>query len=283
MADFAHLHVHSEYSLLDGLSKIPKLVTQAKIMGMKHIALTDHGALYGAIKFYKSCKVECINPIIVCEMYITKRSLKQKETPEDKANYHLTVLAQNFEGYKNLMKLITIANLEGFYYRPRVDKETLARHSKGLMALSGCVSSEISQSFIKTYREIFGKDNFFLEVQRHRFDEFISAHTPGSEIRQDLEKMAREEKQIIAGAKKLSEKLDVKLVATNDVHYVLPTDAQAQDAIVCIQTGKNIADANRLRMIDSPTYFLKSTDEMLDLFEDLPQAVKNSRSCPKSK
>ena len=287
MADFAHLHVHSEYSLLDGLSKIPKLVTQAKIMGMKHIALTDHGALYGAIKFYKSCKVEGINPIIGCEMYITKRSLKQKETPEDKANYHLTVLAQNFEGYKNLMKLITIANLEGFYYRPRVDKETLARHSKGLMALSGCVSSEISQSFIKnedketekltkTYREIFGKDNFFLEVQRHRFDEFISAHTPGSEIRQDLEKMAREEKQIIAGAKKLSEKLDVKLVATNDVHYVLPTDAQAQDAIVCIQTGKNIADANRLRMIDSPTYFLKSTDEMLDLFEDLPQAVKNS-------
>ena len=201
MTNFAHLHVHSEYSLLDGLSKIPKLVSQAKILGMKHIALTDHGALYGAIKFYRTCKAEGINPVIGCEMYIAKRSHTQKETSEDKENYHLTVLAQNFEGYKNLMKLITIANLEGFYYRPRVDKETLAKYSKGLMALSGCVSSEISQSLvkndpteaqklIKTYREIFGKDNFYLEVQRHLFSEFLSAHETGSEIHRDLEKMA---------------------------------------------------------------------------------------------
>src|SRR3989344_5536605 len=287
MTNFVHLHVHSEYSLLDGLSKIPKLVSQAKILGMKHIALTDHGALYGAIKFYRTCKAEGINPVIGCEMYIAKRSHTQKETSEDKENYHLTVLAQNFEGYKNLMKLITIANLEGFYYRPRVDKETLAKYSKGLMALSGCVSSEISQSLvkndpteaqklIKTYREIFGKDNFYLEVQRHLFSEFLSAHETGSEIHRDLEKMAREEKQIIDGAKKLSQELGIKLVATNDIHYVLFGDAQAQDAIVCIQTGKNITDVKRLRMIDSPTYFLKSADEMMELFKDIPEAVSNS-------
>ncbi len=287
MTNFAHLHVHSEYSLLDGLSKIPRLVLQAKILGMKHIALTDHGALYGAIKFYRTCKAEGVNPVIGCEMYIAKRSHTQKETSEDKENYHLTVLAQNFEGYKNLMKLITIAHLEGFYYRPRVDKDTLAKYSKGLMALSGCVSSEISQSLvknepdeaqklIKTYREIFGKDNFYLEVQRHLFSEFQSAHETASEIHRDLEKMAREEKQIIDGAKKLSHELGIKLVATNDIHYVLFGDAQAQDAIVCIQTGKNITDVKRLRMIDSPTYFLKSTDEMMELFKDIPEAVSNS-------
>ena len=148
MTDFVHLHVHTEFSLLDGLSKIPKLVTQAKLFGQKHLAITDHGSLYGAIKFYKQCKEEGINPIIGCEMYLAKRGLKDKEAGKDQDYYHLTVLAKDYEGYQNLLKLVTIAHLEGFYYRPRIDKEVLAKHSKGLMALSGCNSSEISKFFV---------------------------------------------------------------------------------------------------------------------------------------
>src|SRR3990167_11009489 len=227
MNKFVHLHVHSEYSLLDGLSKIPKLVTQAKIMGMDSLALTDHGVLYGAIKFYKECKKENLNPIIGCEMYIAKRSMHDKSAGRDNENFHLTVLAKDYEGYKNLMKLVTLAHLEGFYYRPRVDKETLAKFAKSLIALSGCSSSEISKALIendlkqakkitKTYLEIFGKDNFYLEVQRHLFDKFITAHDLNSEIYQDLNRMGTEEIKIIKNIKKLSSSLKVKLVATND-------------------------------------------------------------------
>lgn len=287
MSKFAHLHVHSEYSLLDGLSKIPKLVSQAKILGMKHLAVTDHGAMYGAIKFYKECKAEGVNPVIGCEMYISKRKLTQKEAGLDKESYHLTVLAQDFEGYKNLMKLVTIAHLEGFYYRPRVDKDTLSKYSKGLMALSGCASSEISkalsegdhnkaESALKIYSQIFGYDNFYLEVQRHLFESFVPAHQQGSDVYTELTKLARDEKKIIEGIKKLSQKFNAKIAATNDIHYVLPHDASAQDAIVCIQTGKNISDTKRLRMIDSPTYYLKSADEMEKLFSDVPQAIDNT-------
>lgn len=287
MSQFAHLHVHTEYSLLDGLSKIPKLVTQAKIMGMKHLAMTDHGSLYGAIKFYKECKAEGINPIIGCEMYIAKRSMRDKEVGKDSEYFHLTLLAQNEEGYKNLMKLVTLAHLDGFYYRPRIDKETLAKHSKGLMALSGCNSSEISKALVggnyndakklaKVYSEIFGSNNFYLEVQRHEFGKFRTAHEQGSEIYNELSKMHDEETKIISGAKKLTQDTGLKIVATNDSHYVLAQDAHAQDAIVCIQTGKNIQDIKRLRMIDSPTFYLKSAQEMEALFSDIPQAILNS-------
>ncbi|MDO8487639.1 MAG: DNA polymerase III subunit alpha [Candidatus Curtissbacteria bacterium] len=284
MTDFVHLHVHTEYSLLDGLSKIPKLVAQAKIIGQKAIAITDHGSLYGAIKFYKAAREEGINPIIGCEMYLAKRSLTDKEAGKDTENMHLTVLAKDVEGYRNLMKLVTISNLQGFYYRPRVDKVTLAKYSRGLMALSGCSSSEIAKLLIEgdfkgaeksaaDFIGIFGKDNFYLEVQRHQFDHFMAAHSEGDEIHSELAKMAREEKKIIEGAKKLSKTTGLSLVATNDIHYVHQSDAQAQDAIVCIQTGKNIADIKRLRMIDSPTYYLKSGDEMAGLFADIPEAV----------
>ncbi|MBI3282494.1 DNA polymerase III subunit alpha [Candidatus Curtissbacteria bacterium] len=302
MADFVHLHVHSEYSLLDGLSKISKLVTQTKVMGMKHLALTDHGALYGAIKFYKECKQEGINPIIGCEMYIAPRSHKDKEAggdrdlgreggdgrrPQGTAYSHLTVLATNYEGYKNLMKLVTVSHLEGFYYRPRVDRELLLKYSKGLMALSGCGSSEIARALVTAsfdlaakkigeYRQIFGQDNFYLEIQRHEFEKFYLAHPEGSEIAGDLARMDREEKLIAEGLKKLSKELKIPIAATNDVHYVMSQDAQAQDAIVCIQTGKNIADTKRLRMIDSPTYYLKSAEEMAALFEDIPEAIENT-------
>ncbi len=287
MTDFTHLHVHTEFSLLDGLSKIPKLVTQAKLLGQKHLALTDHGSLYGAIKFYKACKEEGINPIIGCEMYLAKRSLRDKEAGKDQEYYHLTVLAKNLEGYRNLLKLVTIAHLEGFYYRPRVDKKTLAEHSEGLMALSGCNSSQVSRFLVegnyegakKTVQEfidIFGRDNFFLEVQRHQFAEFKTAHTPGTDVYNDLDRMAKEEKKIIDGAKKLSKEFDLLIAATNDLHYVAAGDAQAQDAIVCIQTGKTITETKRLRMIDSPTYYLKSGDDMLELFSDMPEAVSNT-------
>lgn len=287
MTDFTHLHVHTEFSLLDGLSKIPKLVTQAKLLGQKHLAITDHGSLYGAVKFYKACKEEGINPIIGCEMYLAKRSLKDKEAGKDQEYYHLTVLARNLEGYRNLLKLVTIAYLEGFYYRPRVDKETLAQYSGGLMALSGCTSSQISRQIVEgnyegakktvqEYIDIFGRDNFFLEVQRHQFGEFKTAHTPGTDVYNDLDRMAKEEKKIIEGAKKLSKEFDLLIAATNDLHYVAAGDAQAQDAIVCIQTGKTIAETKRLRMIDSPTYYLKSGDDMLELFADMPEAVTNT-------
>lgn len=287
MSKFVHLHVHTEFSLLDGLSKIPKLVSQAKIFGMKHLAITDHGAMYGAVKFYKECKAEGINPIIGCEMYIAKRQLSEKDPAEDKEYSHLTVLATSEEGYKNLMKLVTISHMDGFYYRPRIDKDHLAKYSKGLFALSGCNSSEISKAFIEedlkkakqivdVYRQIFGKDNFYLEVQKHEFDKFQKAHEVGSEIYNELAKMASAETKILRGAKKLSKDLDLQILATNDVHYVQAQDALAQDAIVCIQTGKNLADIKRLRMIDSPTFYLKSTSEMEEMFKDIPEAVTNT-------
>lgn len=287
MSKFVHLHVHSEYSLLDGLSKISKLVSQAKIMGMDSLAITDHGGLYGAIKFYKECKKEGMHPIIGCEMYIAKGAMSEKSSGRDNENFHLTVLAKDYEGYKNLMKLVTLSHLEGFYYRPRVDKETLAKYSKGLMALSGCNSSEISKSLVgdnykdaqkltKVYAQIFGKGNFFLETQRHLFEKFMTAHEAGSEIYTQLSQMADEEKKLTEGIKKLAEATNLKMVATGDVHYVLQADAQAQDAIVCIQTGKNISDVKRLRMIDSPTFYLKSAEEMSELFADNPEAIAST-------
>lgn len=287
MKGFVHLHVHSEYSLLDGLSKIPKLITQTKILGMNHLAITDHGSLYGAIKFYKACKEDNINPIIGCEMYIAKRSLGDKEAGKDNEYYHLTVLALDFKGYQNLIKLVTISHLEGFYYRPRVDKDTLYKHSEGLVALSGCSSSEVARHLIaenleeaektiKIYQDIFGKENYYVEIQRHQYENFKSAHQAGSEIYNELDRMDKEEKKIISGSLKLAKKLNLPLVATNDIHYVQAADASAQDAIVCIQTGKTIAETKRLRMIDSPTYYLKSSQEMEDLFSDIPQAIENT-------
>ncbi len=287
MADFVHLHVHTEYSLLDGLSKISKLVNQTKAKGMRHLAITDHGGMYGAIKFYKACQEEDINPIIGCEMYIAKRTYKDKEVGKDNEISHLTVLAKDYEGYRNLMKLVTKAYLEGFYYRPRIDKELLSKYSKGLIALSGCNSSEIAKSIIggdlknakklaSSYEQILGKGNFYIEVQRHLYESFVNAHEKGSEVYNDLSRMASEEEKIIIGSKKLSEETGIPLVATNDVHYVNPEDAQAQDAVVCIQTGKFLSETKRLRMIDSPTYYLKSPSEMESLFADMPQAIKSS-------
>src|SRR3989339_1276037 len=261
MSKFVHLHGHSEYSLLDGLSKIPQLVKTAKDLGMEAIAITDHGVMYGAIEFYKACREAGIKPIIGVEMYVAKRSHKDKEGKVDTEPYHLTVLAKNYQGYLNLMKLTSIAHCEGYYYRPRVDKALLREFHEGLIALSGCPSGEFirtlmkdedkAEEVLKTYLDIFGEGNFFLEVQKHPYD--VSLEGVQDEIiKKDLEEILEIQNLTISGAKELSQKTGIPLVATNDFHYVKKEDAEAQDALLCVQTGKFLSETKRLRMIDTP-------------------------------
>jgi DNA polymerase-3 subunit alpha len=282
MSKFIHLHVHSEYSLLDGLPKINSLVDRAKKLEMGAVALTDHGSMYGVIPFYKKCQDAKINPIVGCEMY-TVESFKEK-TPQ---SFHLILLASNLEGYYNLMKLVTIANLEGFYYRPRIDRENIKKYSSGLIALSSCQSGEIAQYLVsgdfqkakKTaleYQKIFGEGSYYLEIQKHEYDKFLSAHTSGSTIYNRLKNLSENEKKILDGIVKLSKATGIPQVATNDVHYLEKSDAQAQDVLNCIQTGKTISEENRMRMIDSPTFDFKTQDEMKQLFKEFPQALKNT-------
>lgn len=262
--NFTHLHVHSHYSLLDGLAKIDDLIARAKELGMSSLALTDHGNLYGAIEFYKKAKNAGINPIIGCEMYVAAGSMRNKQPGVDDKRYHLTVLAQNEEGYHHLIKLVTKANLEGFYYKPRVDKQLLATYGKGLMALSGCFNGEIPRAIqnkkmdaaeraIGEYREIFGKENFYLEINPH--------------VGYEDQKITNE------GLNFLSQKTGAKLVATNDIHYVKPEDNDAQDILVSVQTGAKLDDENRLTM-KAANLSMRSTEEMLSLFPDHPEAIE---------
>ncbi len=268
MADFVHLHNHSEFSLLDGLSKVALMVEQAKKLGMKALAITDHGNMYGTIKFYQECLKQEIKPIIGCEIYVAKRSLSDKEAGIDKDYNHLILLAKNNTGYKNLMKIISISHLEGFYYKPRVDMELLAKYSEGLICTTACVNGYVSEPLLKNddseavkrlkkLQEIFGDGNLFLEIQRH-------LHVPPQEVLN---------KKII----ELSQQYGVPLVATNDNHYIDKTDAEAQEILLCIGTQTTINDENRkLTMIDSPDFYIKSGDEMQKLFIDTPEAVKNT-------
>ena len=285
MSRFVHLHGHSEYSLLDGLSKIPQLVKTAKELGMDALALTDHGVMYGAIEFYKSCREAGIKPIIGVEMYVAKRSHLDKEGKQDAEPYHLTVLAKNYQGYLNLMKLTTIAHCKGYYYRPRVDKKLLKEHSEGLIALSGCPSGEFIRSLedggvekaekvIESYREIFG-DDFYLELQNHPYKENLDL-AEDEYIKQDLQRLLGLQNKTKKAVLELSEGMGVKIVATNDFHYIKKEDAEAQDALLCIQTGKFLSETKRLRMIDTPDYYLKSAEEMEENFFDLPQALENT-------
>ncbi len=266
MIDFVHLHTHSEYSLLDGLAKIPKLVAKALQYKMKALALTDHGVMYGVVPFYLECKEKGIKPIIGCEVYMAQRSRFDKQAHVDADQYHLVLLAKNEVGYKNLMKLVTQAHLEGFYYKPRVDFELLNKYRKGLLATSACLEGEIASFFIKRqeeeaeiaakkFLEIFA-DDFYLEIQAH----------------EGLAKQDFANKKII----ELSRKLGIPLVATNDIHYVEKEDAEAQDALLAVQTKKTIADENRLSMLDSPTFYLRSGQEMAALFSAYPDALKNT-------
>ena len=265
MADFVHLHVHSEYSLLDGLSTCQELAGRAVELGMPALALTDHGAMYGAVHFYKACKAAGVKPTIGLETYVAPRGCQDRDPKRDRTPYHLVLLAQNDVGYHNLMRLATIAQLEGFYYKPRVDKETLAEYADGLIVLSGCGSSEISQlikvgrrdharQVIDWYRQVF-PDRYFLEIQEHAIPELAGVN-----------------RQVVA----LARELDLPLVATNDVHYARREQSDIHDVLLCIQTGKTVNEPNRMRM-ENDSFYLKSADEMAALFPEAPEALTNTR------
>lgn len=283
---FIHLHVHSEYSLLDGLSKTEKLVRRAKKIEMEALALTDHGAMYGAIEFFKNAKKEGIKPIIGVEAYTTNQDHKiKKEGGKKQESHHLLLLAKDEEGYRNLIQLSTIAHLEGYYYRPKFDKDTLAKYRKGLVCTSACALGEIAQYLIaddyeharKTavwFQKVFGQD-YYLEVQRHQYEKFVD-RAEIQELKQGLLQMAENEKKINEGVLRLSRELGIPIVATNDSHYTQPQDATAQDVLVCVATGKQVSDIKRIRFLDSPTFYLKSPKEMEELFADLPEAIKNT-------
>jgi len=264
---FTHLHVHTEYSLLDGLAKIKPLLAKAQKYGMDSLAITDHGVLYGAVKFYLAAKEAGIKPIIGVEAYMAARSRFDKQANIDSDRCHLVLLAKNETGYKNLMKLVTSAHLEGFYYKPRIDMEILRQYSEGLIATSACLEGEIPQLLIrgeekkaeekaKLFLDIFGKD-FYLEVQHHP----------------KLKRQDEANKKLIA----LSRKLGIPLVATNDVHYIEPEDAEAQDILLAVQTQKKVTDKDRLTMLDSPDFYLRSPQEMSEAFRDLPEAIENTQ------
>ncbi len=287
MANFTHLHVHSEYSLLDGLSKINKLVNRVKELEMSSVALTDHGVMYGAVEFYKAAKKAEIKPIIGMEGYVTPGDHLKKEGKEDKVNNHLVLLAKNYTGYKNLMKLTSIGHLEGFYYRPRVSKEILRQYSEGLICLSACPKGEIGQLLIEGdyeeakkqatwYAEVFGEGNYYLEIQRHQYKDYWDKVTD-QKLKEKLQTIQVSEDKWVEGTVKLSRDLGLPLVATNDSHYLKQTDAIAQDALVCISTGKNVSDIERLRYVDTPTFHLRSEQEMQAIFPEYPEALENTK------
>ena len=282
---FTHLHLHTEYSLLDGLSKIGKLVDHIKENDMDSLAITDHGVMYGAVEFYKKAKKEGVKPIIGMEAYTTNINMEERPERAKFKNFHLLLLAKNIEGYRNLMKITSEAHLRGYYYRPRVDHETLAKYSKGLICTSACAQGELAQALIakdqteakkvvKWYCDVFGKD-YYLEIQRHHYDE-AAKKNDNQELKQSLQEMAENELVINNGIVKISRDMGIPIIATNDAHYIKKEDAVAQDALVCVATGKNVSDIKRLRFIDSPNFFVTTPSEMQNLFKDLPDSIENT-------
>jgi DNA polymerase-3 subunit alpha len=263
---FVHLHVHSEYSVLDGLSKVDRIVARAKELGQPAIAITDHGAMYGVIDFFNAAKKAGVKPIIGMEGYLARRSRHDRDPQKDKSPFHLLLLAQTQAGYQNLLKLATISQLEGYYYRPRVDKEVLAQYSEGVIVTTGCGAAEIprflaggqldeARRALSWYLETFGRERFFVELQLHEgFPELVN-------INRHLLQLARE--------------FDVRLVATNDAHYIKQEDAPAQDIMLCIGTGTLVRQEDRMRMTDN-SYYLKSYEEMSALFGEVPQALTST-------
>ncbi|MFC1625638.1 DNA polymerase III subunit alpha [Patescibacteria group bacterium] len=285
MSKFVHLHVHTEYSLLDGLSNIKKLLKYVKEKGMDSLAISDHGALYGVVNFYKEAKKADVKPIIGIEAYTTNVNHREKPDRNKIQNFHLLLLAKNNEGYKNLMKLTSIAHLEGYYYRPRFDRETLKKYSRGLICTSACPQGEIGQALIQEdykkakdaanwFLDVFDKD-YYLELQRHDFDK-CAKEAKNQEIRSSLVQMDTETKKIEKGIIKLSRELGIPIVATNDTHYIKKEDAMAQDVLVCIATGKTTSDTKRLRYIDTPDFYIKTPEEMVSQFSDHLDALENS-------
>ena len=264
--DFTHLHVHSEFSLLDGLGRIGDLVDEAERLGFDALALTDHGALYGSVAFYQAARAKGIKPIIGVETYIARRSMRDKEGKADAQPFHLSLLATNLVGYRNLCRLVTDAHLEGYYYKPRIDHEHLARYSEGLIGMSACLGGEIpkalevddwdlARQLAGTYGDIFGKDRFYLELMDHGLPE-QAAMNP---------KLLR-----------LAQETGLPLVVTNDLHYVHKAQAEAHDVLLCVGTGSNLDTPGRLRF-ETPEFYLKSTAEMLALFPDQVEAYRNTR------
>ena len=262
---FTHLHVHTEYSLLDGAARIKPLVKRAAELGMKSLAITDHGVMFGVVDFYEAALAEGIHPVIGCEVYTAARTRFDKDSESDRNNGHLILLAETNEGYRNLVKIVSRAYTEGFYYKPRTDNDLLRQYSKGIIATSACLAGKVQQALLRNdyeaarrtaleYQDIFGKDNFFLEIQDQGLPE---------------------ENAIRADLIKLSEETGIGLVATNDVHYINQEDAEFHDALLCVQTGSYVADENRMRF-PNDQFYLKSEKEMLRLFRDIPQALENT-------
>lgn len=262
--DFAHLHLHTEYSLLDGAVRIDRLFRRVKELGQTSVAITDHGVLYGALAFYKAAKEEGIHPVIGCEVYVAPRKMTDKD-PRDREYFHLVLLCENMTGYQNLMAMVSASFTEGFYQKPRVDMELLSKHSEGLIALSACLAGKIPQLILagdlqaakeeaKALSAIFGKDRFYLELQDHGIPDQLRVNSALISI---------------------SDELSLPLVATNDVHYLKREDSKSHDVLLCIQTGKTLQDEDRMRF-ETEEFYLKSTEEMASLFTKHPEAITNS-------
>src|SRR6266404_8631900 len=267
---FAHLHLHTEYSLLDGASRPEELARRVSKLGMPACAITDHGNMFGAVEFYNAMKKEQVKPIIGCEMYVAYGSRFDKAGVEDQAadagaNNHLIVLAANNEGYKNLVKLVSAGYTEGFYYKPRIDKELLREHREGLIVLSSCLKGEVSQALANgnygkardaalQYKDILGADNFFLEIQDHGIPD---------------------QQKIVPMMARLGEETGLRLVATNDSHYLSKDDAFAHEVLLCIGTGKTLGDEKRMKFY-SDDFYVKGTDEMTRVFSRYPEAIANT-------
>ena len=257
---YVHLHCHTDYSLLDGACEITKLMSVVKKMDMPSVAMTDHGNLFGAVEFYNAAKANGVHPVIGCEVYVSQQGHKVR-SDTDRYN-HLVLLCENQTGYRNLIKLVSTGFLEGFYYKPRIDKDLLAQHSKGLIALSACLRGDINETLLADryeeakrlayeYTDLFGRENFFLELQDHGLDK---------------------DRAVLPLIYRLASDTGLPLVATNDAHYLERDDARAHEILLCIQTGKTMSDTNRMRF-DRPDFYLKSRDEMMTLFGEVEDAL----------
>src|SRR5258708_30105198 len=264
MSEFVHLHLHTDYSLLDGACNVEKLVDRVAKIGQKAVAMTDHGNIYGAVEFVDAAIKKGVKPIVGCELYVCKKD-DHRAPPEGDTYNHLLVLAENEEGYKNLIRITSEASLHGFYYKPRISKKFLAEHSKGLIGLSGCLAGELCENLMAgkyeaarqtagTYNDIFGRGNFFLEIQ----DQGLPL-----------------EKQIRPDLLRLEKALDIPLVATNDSHYICGEDSYAHEVLLCVQTASSIHDEKRFKF-DSDQFFVKSADEMHRVFGEIPDVLKRT-------
>ena len=264
--DFVHLHVHSEFSLLDGLGRIPELVDSAAAQGFDSLAITDHGALYGAVAFHQAATAKGIRPIIGVETYVARRTMRDKEGKADSQPFHLVLLAKDWTGYQNLCRLVTDAHVDGYYYKPRIDRELLARHSEGLIGLSACLNGEIARSLevddwesarrlAGEYSDIFGRDGFYLELQDH-----------------GLPEQRRLNEQLL----RLAPEVGLPLVVTNDLHYVTESQSEAHDVLLCVGTGSNLDTPGRMKF-ETHEFYVKSAAQMAALFPDQRDAILNTR------